>query len=59
MDSVNNFQKNYADAKLNTIEYSRILFDDITKNNTINTIETNKVIRQIKEYYFNTFSIYV
>jgi hypothetical protein len=59
MDSVNNFQKNYADAKLNTIEYSKILFDDITKNNTINTIETNKVIRQIKEYYFNTFSIYV
>ena len=59
IDSSNNFQKNYTDAKLNTIEYSKILFDDITKNNTINTIETYKVIRQIKEYYYNTFSIYV
>jgi len=59
MDSVNNFQIYFEDAKLNSLEYSKILFDNISKNNSFHTSEENKAVRQIKEFYINTFGIYV
>ena len=59
MDYVNKFQIYFEDAKLNSLEYSKILFDNISKNNTFHTNEENKAVRQIKEFYVNTFGIYV
>jgi hypothetical protein len=59
MDSVNKFQIYFEDAKLNSLEYSKILFDNIAKNNSFHTSEENKAIRQIKEFYVNTFGIYI